>query len=317
MRVQTLTGVLCAGNIVFDILVRPVEQIAWNTTAWVDSIERHMGGNGASTCYALGKLGVPVRLMGMVGRDSFGDELLARLASAGVDLGAAGRSQGPTATTVALVNSQGDRFLLHRAGSSAEAFAAPVEFPPALREGLSHFHLANACGVPQLRRQAAEVLRRARAASLTTSVDTGWDAQGRWLEDVGPCLPHTDLLFANEDEVRRLSGLEDPAAAARQLRQLGARSVVLKLGGKGSAVFTAEAEIHLPAFQVQPVDTTGAGDCFVGAFLAALHRGRCYEEAARFANAVAALSVQRLGGTAGLLSYDETVEWMEQAKLRR
>jgi hypothetical protein len=316
MAVEALSGVLSAGNIVFDILVRPVERIAWNTTTWVDSIERHMGGNGASTCYALGKLGVPVRLIGMVGRDAFGDELLARLASAGVDLGAVSRSRGPTATTVALVNSQGDRFLLHRFGASAEAFTEPVEFSPALREGLSHFHLANAFALPQLRRQAAEVLRRARAASLTTSVDTGWDAQGRWLEDVGPCLPHTDLLFANQDEACRLSGLEDPGAAARRLRQLGAASVVLKLGGGGCAVFTAEAELRVPAFEVQAVDTTGAGDCFVGAFLAALHRGRSYEEAARFANAVAALSIQQLGGTAGLRSYEETLAWMERARVR-
>jgi sugar/nucleoside kinase (ribokinase family) len=297
--------------------VRPVERIAWNTTTWVDSIERQLGGNGASTCYTLGKLGVPVRLIGLVGRDGFGDELLDRLASVGVDLGAVGRSQLPTATTVALVNSQGDRFLLHRPGASAEAFADPLEFPPTLREGLTHFHLANAFALPHLRRQAAEALRRARAAGLTTSVDTGWDPQGRWLEDLGPCLPNTDCLFANEEEACKLGGLDDASAAARRLLHLGARSVVLKLGAQGCGVFGAQAEIHLPAFEVQPVDTTGAGDCFVGAFLAALHRGRSDEAAGRFANAVAALSVQQLGGTAGLLSYNETVAWMERAKLRR
>ena len=60
------------------------------------------------------------------------------------------------------------------------------------------------------------------------------------------------------------------------------------------------------------VDTTGAGDCFVGGFLAALQHGLSYEEAARFANAVGALSVQRFGGTPGLLSFDDTLAWIAE-----
>ena len=316
MLPRPLEGVLCAGNIVFDILVRPVEQITWNTTAWVDSIEQHLGGNGASTSYTLGRLGVPVRLLGMLGRDCFGEALLARLNSVGVDTGWVNRSQAPTATTVALVNPQADRFFLHRAGASMEAFAEPVEFSPAVLRGLSHFHLANAFGIPGMRRHAAELLRRARAAGLTTSTDAGWDSCGRWLGDLGPCLPHTDLLFVNEDEARRLSGLDDPIPAAQKLRELGARSVVVKLGGNGCAVFSSDAEFHAPAFDVHAVDTTGAGDCFVGGFLAALHCRRSWDQAARFANAVAALSVQSLGATAGLRSFTETEAWMEAAKLR-
>ncbi len=316
MLARPLEGVLCAGNIVFDILVRPVERITWNTTTWVDSLEQHLGGNGASTSYTLGRLGAPVRLLGMVGRDSFGEALLARLNSVGVDTGWVTRSQAPTATTVALVNAQADRFFLHRAGASMEAFAEPVQFSPAVLQGLSHFHLANAFGVPGMRRHAAESMCRARAAGMTTSLDAGWDVRGRWLEDLGPSLPYTDLLFVNEDEARRLSGLDDPIPAAQKLRELGAQSVVVKLGANGCAVVSSDAEFQAPAFQVQALDTTGAGDCFVGGFLAALHRRRSPDQAARFANAVAALSVQRLGATAGLRSFTETDAWMEAAKLR-
>lgn len=309
------SGVLCAGNIVLDVVVRPVDRLAWNTTAWVDSIEQHLGGNGANTACTLGVLGVPVRLLGTLGRDAFGDLLLARLESAGVEVGAVVRSAAPTPATVVLVNALSDRFFLHRAGASHEAFAEPITFSPDLMAGLSHFHLGNPFALPHMRRHIGEVLRRARAAGMTTSVDTGWDSHGRWMEDLAPCLPYTDLLFPNEDEARQLTGLEEVDAAARRLRELGATNVIVKQGARGCAVFTAEGSFQVPAFAVEPQDTTGAGDCYVGGFLAALCRGRSWEEAARFANAVAALSVQRLGATTNLRSFEETEAWMAQARL--
>jgi sugar/nucleoside kinase (ribokinase family) len=313
MPPPVIRGVLCAGNMVHDTVVWPVEGLAWNTTTWVEAIEQHLGGNGASTSYTLGILGVPVRLLATTGRDAFGDLLLARLARVGVDVSAVVRSEAPTPRTVALVNAGGDRFFLHRPGASREAFAQPLEFSPALVGNLSHFHLANPFALPHVRRQAGEVLRRARAAGLTTSVDTGWDQYGRWMEDLGPCLPFTDLLFPNEDEAKNLTGLNDLEAAAARLRELGAGAVIVKRGAEGCDGFTDEGSFHVPAFAVQPRDTTGAGDCFVGAFLAALHRGRGWREAARFANAVGALSVEKLGATPNLRSFEDTEAWMSQA----
>lgn len=312
----SIKGVICAGNISFDILVRPVDRVEWNRTIWVDSIEQQLGGNGSNTSYTLGLLGVPVKLLGMVGRDAFGEHLLTVLAGAEVDLGGVARSQSPTTATTCLVDSKGDRVFLHRLGSSAEAFPEPIDFPAALIHGMSHFHLANVFALPRLRKNSAESLRRAHAAKLTTSFDTGWDAQGRWLEDLAAGLPHIDLLFMNHDEARMLTGMAAPGEAARRMQQLGARDIVIKMAGDGCGIFTAETAIHVPAFEVDVLDTTGAGDCFVGGFLAALYRDASYEKAARFANAVGALSVQKIGSVAGLRGYDETKAWMRGARVR-
>ena len=286
----------------------------WGATTWVESLEHHLGGNGGSTCFTLARLGVPVRLVALLGADSFGDLLASELHSVGVDTRFVTRSAAPTAATIALVNSTGDRLFLYRPGSSNEAFAEPIDFE-AHREtsGLSHYHLANYCALPRLRPQAADFLRRARAAGFTTSLDTGWDSTGRWIEDLRPCLPHTDLLFANEDEARLFSGDRPAPEAAAWLLDHGAGCVVIKLGGKGCYVLNRETKLRAPAFAVEAVDTTGAGDCFVGGFLAALHRTNSLENAARFANAVAALSVQRLGATGNLRAYEETLSWMETA----
>jgi sugar/nucleoside kinase (ribokinase family) len=304
---------LCCGNIVVDILVRPVEAFNWGTTTWVHSIEQNLGGNGANTSYTLGMLGVPVRLLGMAGRDAFGEQALSILRSGAVDLSFTGRSQAPNSASICPVNAEGNRLFLHSVGSSVEVFPEPIEFTPELLDGMSHFHMANLFALPQMRLRAWESIARARQAGLTTSLDTGWDARGRWLKDIAPCLPYADLLFLNQDEARMLSGAADPNQAARRMRELGAHDVVIKLGADGCAVYTAEGAARYPGFEVEAVDTTGAGDCFVGGFLAALSEGGAYKDAARFANAVGALSVQKLGAINGVRTRAETEAWLRNA----
>lgn len=308
-------GVLCCGNLVYDILVRPVDQFRFDTTTWVDEISPHVGGNGANTSYALARLGVPVKLTGAIGRDPFGDTVLARLQAGGVDISAVVRTSDPTPTTVGLVASSGSRAFLHSPGASAAAQMKPPEFTRAFVNGAAFFHLANPFAVPALRANAVEWVRRARQAGLRTSMDLGWDARGEWDAVVGPCLPFIDLLFANEEEALLLTGASNVSKAAGALRTRRVGTVVVKLGAAGCVVFTAGSELHVAGFTVDTIDTTGAGDCFSGGFLAGLHYGSNLEGAARLANAVGALSVSRLGGTEGLLSYKETLRWMSRERV--
>jgi len=310
MDARPPAGVLCTGNIVLDLLVRPVDEIRWGATAWFEAIEQHLGGNGANTSYTLARMGVPSRLLGVLGKDVTGVQLLATLSNAGVDTRFIERLDTPTSTTVVLVGSGGDRTFLHRPGSTSEAFGEPIRFTAAHLEGMSRYHLANIFAFKVFRPHAAESLRLARAAGLTTSMDTGWDSSGRWIQDVGPCLPHTDILFVNREEARMLTGIPDVDGAAAELRRLGAREVVVKLGERGCAVFSDDCELRAPGFDVTAVDTTGAGDCFVGAFLAALQRGCPREEAARVANAAGALAVRQLGAVEALPDWEGVEAWI-------
>jgi sugar/nucleoside kinase (ribokinase family) len=226
------------------------------------------------------------------------------------------RCDAATATTIALVSADGRRAFLHRPGASAVAFPAPPVLPADTIADVGHLHVANPYGVPNLRRQAALLLRDARAAGMTTSLDTGWDSRGEWMQVLAPCLDQLDLLFANEQEALLLTGSSEYAEAGRQLLSEGAGTVVVKLGGAGCAVFTAEDEFVEPAFEVAAIDSTGAGDCFAAGFLAALHQGAGWREAAGFANAVGALNVRHLGATSGLRGYQETREWAANAPRR-
>jgi sugar/nucleoside kinase (ribokinase family) len=186
-------------------------------------------------------------------------------------------------------------------------FLEPDEFESEIQPGMTHYHQATPFTMPRMRAVHPALLERAQARGLTTSLDTQWDWQGKWMETLAPCLPHADILFVNEDEARMLTGSMEPEVVVRSLRDRGARTVVLKLGAKGCAVFTPDAELHVPGFTVPVVDTTGAGDCFAGAYVAALERGKSHLEAARLANAVGAMVVQTLGAVDGVRGWEETV----------
>ncbi len=303
-------GVLSCGNMVLDILVRPVDQIRFDTTTWVQDIVQHLGGNGANTSYTLARLGVRARLCGVMGQDAFGDLVFARLTSAGVDTTLVSRIDAPTPTTVGLVQSNGSRAFLHRPGSSADAFTEVPEFTDQFIDGCRAFHLANPFALPSMRSHAGEMVKRARSAGLRTSLDTGWDAREEWMKVVGPCLPYVDYFFANDEETRMLTNAPDSEAAAAALLSQGVGTVVVKLGAAGCAVYKRDLELRVPGFSVEAIDTTGAGDCFAGGFLAGLEHGATLEGCARLANACGALSVTRLGATEGILSYNETLEWI-------
>lgn len=301
--------ILCAGNLTEDVIAWPADEVVFDRTVWVHDIIRSFGGNGANACFAAARLGGRTRLVGLVGRDEEGDYVVRELREAGVDLRVA-RSELRTPATVVIVRPDGARAFLHRPGASREAFAEPLEFTPELIAGCTHFHLANPFSLPRMRPEAARTLARARAVGLTTSLDTGWDTLGEWLEVIGPCLEHLDVLFVNEDEARRLSGCPNAESAGAFFHQRDVGATVVKLGARGCSVFEDGRAETVPGFEVAAVDTTGAGDCFAGAFLAGLQRGMTGVEAARLANAAGALSVERAGATTGLLDYEATIKWM-------
>jgi sugar/nucleoside kinase (ribokinase family) len=300
--IERIAGVLVFGNVVFDMPVWPAVDIEWNTTAWVDTIAECIGGNGANTSYTLAKLGVPAALMSLVGDDERGQRLTAILSNAGVDTTLVHKRAGvSTPCTVVLVESGGARKFYHRPGATREVEADSIVFGG--NPACSHFHFGNPFAFHKARQALGSVMRRAKEAGLTTSIDAGWDSLGRWMDDLGPALSYTDLLFVNDAEEEMLGG---PGA----LRAAGTSEVIVKTGANGCIV---DGEV-VPGYAVDAIDTTGAGDCFAGAFLAAIHQGWPRAECARFANAVGAMNVQHLGATTGVRSMKETLEWMRSQK---
>lgn len=193
----------------------------------------------------------------------------------------------------------------------------PEDVPDALLASTKILHLGGFFLLPGLDGEpAARLLQRARRAGCRTSMDVAWDAQGRWMETLAPCLRHLDFLFGNQDELAQLARTRTPREIARRLRTLGVGVVAVKMGERGAYVAADDWEGHVPAFDVPVVDTTGAGDAFCGGFLAAFLRAWPWEEVARFANAVGALCVTEVGGATGVRTFEDTLTFLRTAEIR-
>ena len=169
------------------------------------------------------------------------------------------------------------------------------------------FHLAGALVMEALDGEpGARLLAEAKARGLLTSLDTVWDATGRW-ERVLPALPHVDLFAPSLPEGRAITGEEEPAAVAAWLRERGVGDVVLKCGSSGCYASGEGFEGALDAFPVDAVDGTGAGDAFVAGLLYGRLAGWPLERSARFANAVGALATTAVGAVEGVRGLEETL----------
>ncbi|MDR7443303.1 MAG: carbohydrate kinase family protein [Armatimonadota bacterium] len=307
---------LSVGIMVADVIVRTVD--AWpelGRLRLVESIELQSGGLAHTTAITLAKLGVPTAAVGRVGADVFGGYLIERLRHHGVEPHVVEDPAIGTSITVVAVAPGGERSFLHFVGANARL--VPEDVPDHLLSAARILHLGGYFVLPGMDGPpAARLLARARAHGCRTSLDVAWDARGRWMEDLAPCLAHLDVLFANQDEVAQLAGTRDPQRAAAALRERGVGVVAVKLGERGAYVDAGSWQGWVPAFDVPVVDTTGAGDAFCGGFLAAWLRGWSWEEVTRFANAVGALCVTAVGGTTGVRSFEETVDFLRRARVR-
>ena len=311
-----MPDVTCVGVLVADVIVRPVD--TWpdpGRLVVVDGLEVHSGGLAHTTGVILAKLGVPTAVVGRVGADLFGTYLIDVLRDNRVEVHVGRDETISTSTAVVMVSSSGERSFLHLPGANTHLRREDV--PPALLARSRIMHLGGYFLLPGLDgAQAAALLAQARAAGCRTSLDMAWDARGRWMALLAPCLPHLDLLFGNRDELARVTGAEDPPRMAAHLRALGVDTVAVKLGEDGAYVDGESWRGRVPAFSVEIVDTTGAGDAFCGGFLTGYLAGWDLERTTRFANAVGAMCVTAMGGSTGISGMDETLHFMDTAPLR-
>ncbi len=294
-----------------DVIVRPVDE--WperGRLTLVDGVELRSGGLAHTTGVTLAKLGVSTAVVGRVGEDPFGAFLRSVLAEHGVETNVRPDAGSRTSATIVIVSSTGERTFLHLVGANGRL--VPEDVPDDLLARTRILHLGGYFILPAMDgAPAARLLQRAKAAGCRTSLDVAWDAEGRWMSALSPCLPHLDFIFGNRDEFARITGSDDPARMAERLREQGPRVVAVKLGKDGSYVDGAGWRGRVPAFAVEAVDTTGAGDAYCGGFLAGVLAGWDLEATARFANAVGAMCVTAVGGTTGIRSRADTLRFIE------
>ncbi len=291
--------VLAVGQFVVDVLVKPVERHPPADVAdVVDFIRLDTGGCTLNAARVLHKLGAPVRLAGLVGDDRLGEFLLSEVARAGLDpSGLRQRSGAITSSSIVLVSPSGERSFFHCPGATAETMLDDVADEDIAWADI--VHLAGTCELNSL--DITAFLKKAKQLGKTVSLDVDYDPKGRWGERVRPWLPYLDYFLPSRKEAAAISGRSDVSENLQFFAERGVRTVVVKLGRDGCIARSPEGQIlKHPAFRVQVVDATGAGDAFVGGFLAGVSEGRALEECLRMACAAGALTVTALGASAGL-----------------
>jgi len=267
------------------------------------------GGKGANQALAARCAGAAVMMAGAVGNDAFANSLRAFLADNDIDCTGVREVDGP-ATGVALIQvAQKDNAITVASGANLHFTKEMVRHEPRDDEvWVAQFETPIAA--------TEAVLKRARAAGARTILN------------LAPFVPHADRLMKvvdvavlNEIELAQATGTKLRAASAQQeviaacqkLRAKGARAVVATLGARGAIVVTADGATAIPAFRAKVVDTTGAGDCFVGVLAARMSAGATPIEAARYASAAASCSVERLGAAPSMPTAQEVAARLARA----
>ncbi len=285
--------IVVVGSINIDLVVKSERLPVPGETILGGEFRSHPGGKGANQAGAAARLGHPVFMIGRVGRDLFGQELLGFLGRAGVDTSFVAPSDTTTGTAIITVTPGGQNSIIVASGANSEVSPEDLDLARGLIRSAS-LVLAQL----EIPMRTVENLAEICAEEQVPLVLDPAPAQV-----LAPELLRTiTWITPNEVEARQLQSFAGaassptPKESAEGMLALGARNVVLKLGECGAFLATAAGlRTAVPAFPVKAVDTTGAGDAFNGAFAVALARGAEPLEAARFASAVAAISVTRHG----------------------
>jgi ribokinase len=290
--------IVIVGSITMDLVTRSKQIPRTGQTLIGTSFETTPGGKGANQAVAAARLGYPVKMVGMVGEDAYGQALLDHLAAAGVETAAMTRVAGSSGLAPMFVSESGENSIVVVPGANGSVDCAAVDRQAALIRSAGmvlcqlELPLATVCHVLSLCAEAGVpvVLDPAPAAPLPAAT---W-SQVAWFTP-----NETEAAFYLGETLK-------PEDAAKQLLSTGLRGVVLKRGAEGAYVAVADGKAGwVQPFAVEAVDTVAAGDCFNGAFAVALLEGNDPWAAARFASAAAAISVTRRGAQASMPSRDE------------
>lgn len=308
-----MSEVVCLGIMCADAIGRPIDTIPDKARLQLfDEMELHTGGCAINTGIAMAKLGNKVTVIGKVGTDGFGTFLINEIEAAGAS--AAGVVRGTDASTsftFIMVASDGERRFLHTMGANATFCIDDVDMDIVRRAEM--LHIAGSYLMSTFDgEQTAEVLKQAQAAGVKTSLDTAYNDRTKdWQGMMAPSLPYLDIFVPSIEEAEKITGRDDPAAMAHFFRDNGVKIAGVKMGREGCYVLSDEEEVRLPIYEVETVDSSGAGDSWYAGFLTGLLKGWCVERAAKFGNATAAQCVQAIGCTTGVKSFEEVLAFQQ------
>ena len=301
------------GLIVADLIAEPMDlrsPPAPGGLVLTNSITLTSGGNVCNTGVAMAKLGMKVAAAGLVGKDVLGTAVTEKLRNEGLDTAAVfPPDRGQTSASVVAVEPSGERCFFHTPGVTklldAAAFRRCFEvFRRCRYVQVGYFGL-----LPALTGDLPVVLKELRtlAPQLKIALDTV-NPPDTW-ERLQPILPQVDLFCPSRTEAAALTGESAPHKMVNVFRQhmRPGTLIGIKLDADGCYLDDGHKAVTVPAYKIDVVDTTGAGDTWFGGLLTGLIRGMSLEDAGRFANRAAADCCTALGASAGVKDFAKTL----------
>ena len=302
-----MQDILVIGSLNADLVVRAPHFPQPGETISGGDLQIIPGGKGANQAVAAAKQGASVAMLGRVGNDSFGPFLLDSLKSNSVDITHVHADDSATGTAIIVVDANGQNSIVLSAGANGKVSPLDVNNASSL--------LRPSLILLQLEIPTPTVLHAAKYAKQNGIRVILNPAPAKSLPD--ELISLIDFIIPNETELSLLTGLEvkdisSAEQAAKILLNRGAKNVIVTLGSKGALLVSGDQTIQINAYKVDVVDTTAAGDAFIGGFASALLRGIEIEAAVKYANACGALATTKFGAQPSLPTKEETERFISE-----
>ncbi len=300
--------VIGIGLACLDVLIRLKDMPTWERGGRISGFRFDGGGPVGTAIVAVQRLGVEAGYVGTAGTDRVAELKMSFLTEYGVDVSRVLRRHGPEGQVVIV-------YVDEETGERTFAGLTGVDMPMLSPEELDRDHILSAdyLHLDGFHYEAAlQAAKWCKAANKTVVYDghkTTADAVPPQVQEI---IPLVDVLICGEGFGYALSGQRDLYQAGEAILEMGPRIVVQTVGAEGSYTVTKDERFHTPAFPVEVVDTTGAGDVFHGAYIVGLHHGWGLRQVAQFATAVSAIKCTGLGGRGPIPSFDQTMAFLAE-----
>ncbi|HEY0827703.1 MAG TPA: carbohydrate kinase family protein [Bacilli bacterium] len=308
--------VLCAGILVADLFTDPLDKLLLpGELALVDNISLETGGCAINTGVNLSKLGAKVVLAGKVGNDFFGSAIKQDMQNKGLDIQGVGTAINcPTSKTLVVIVKGEDRRYIHSIGANAEFTVRDIDYSLVKRAKV--VYVGGLLAMPGLDpSQLVPLFQYAQEVKTKTILDVVVPSGAYIPEGLQALLPYVDVFLPNDDEALAISGLHDPLEQANWFAQMGAGTVIITRGSKGSVVQMGSRKFRIGTYPIKLVDSSGGGDAFSSGFIFGELKGWGLQKKLELASALGASACMSRGCTNGTFTLSEALEFIENYEL--
>lgn len=296
--------IISVGNLNVDFIGKLEKLPRTDEKVLLNEFNQGPGGGAANFAVACSKLGMESRLIGCVGDDNLGRDILEDLKRSRVEISSVRKVQAPTGVAIILLTSENKRLLIENRG--ANSYLEPSNLKEDYLDEASLVHASSV--TPEI---ATAIGEKTRGFDIRTSLDFGAELSKLSKKELLKILRNFDICFMNGETFENIFEKKADEENVGENLPDGLEILAVTLGPEGAIVSSGEKTISSPSYEVEVKDTTGGGDTFAAVFDKFILDGSGLEESLKYATAGGALQVQKLGGREGLPTLEQLTEFVE------